>query len=183
MYPPGAALGPVSATSRAFADTVRVRILGVDPGLRLTGYGCVEMHGDSALLIEAGVIRLKTGTPLADRLVELDADLADIVARLQPDSAAVEGLFSHYKRPSTAVAMAHARGVILLALKRAGLPISEHRPTRVKKSLTGFGHASKRQMQEAVAAQMRLSAPPEPPDVADAIAVALCAGRSAGARR
>lgn len=160
-----------------------MRILGVDPGLRLTGYGCVEMDGDSARLIEAGVIRLKTGTPLADRLVELDADLADIVARLQPDCAAVEGLFSHYKRPSTAVAMAHARGVILLALKRAGLPISEHRPTRVKKSLTGFGHASKRQMQEAVGAQMRLSAPPEPPDVADAIAVALCAGRSVGARR
>lgn len=156
-----------------------MRILGVDPGLRLTGYACVECEGDSSRLVEAGVIRLRQGTSVASRLVELEADLSEIVSRLAPDAAAVEGLFSHYKRPTTAVAMGHARGVILLCLCRAGLRVTELRPTRVKKSLTGFGHASKRQMQEAVMAQMRLASLPEPPDVADAIAIALCAGRGA----
>lgn len=159
--------------------------LGVDPGLRLTGYACVEVDGRLATperprLVEAGVFRLPAGRPLADRLVELERDLAEAVERLKPDAAGIEGLFAHYKRPITAVAMGHARGVILLALRRAGVEVMELKPTRVKKSLTGFGHASKRQMQEAVMAQMGLDKPPTPADVADAIAIALCAARSDG---
>lgn len=160
-----------------------MRIFGVDPGLRLTGYACIEADADRPdappRLIEAGVFRLRVRTSVADRLLELDADLADALDRLRPDAAGVESLFSHYKRPTTAVVMGHARGVILLALRRAGAPIVELRPTRVKKSLTGNGHASKRQVQEAVRAQLGLSSAPEPPDVADAIAVALCVARTA----
>lgn len=160
---------------------------GVDPGLRLTGYACLEIDGRIATperprLIEAGVFRLPVGRPVADRLVELERDLADAVERLKPDAAGIEGLFAHYKRPITAVAMGHARGVILLTLRRAGVEVVELKPTRVKKSLTGFGHATKRQVQEAVQAQLGLDRPPSPADVADAIAIALCAARS-GANR
>lgn len=158
-----------------------MRILGLDPGLQRTGYGVIDCADDGrdSVLVEAGVIRLAAGEPVAARLVELEHDLAAIIERLTPEVAAVEGLFAHYKRPITAVAMGHARGVILLCVNRASLRVVEIKPTRVKKSLTGFGHASKRQMQEAVMAQMRLASLPEPPDVADAIAIALCAGRGA----
>lgn len=159
-----------------------MRIFGVDPGLRFTGYACIE--ADPALpqlppvLIEAGVFRLPTSRPIPDRLVELEADLSDAIRRLRPDVAGVEALFSHYKRPTTAVAMGHARGVILLTIRRSGARIVELKPTRVKKSLTGFGHAGKDQMQEAVRAQLNLRERPEPADVADAIAVALCVART-----
>jgi len=159
-----------------------VRIFGVDPGLRFTGYACVDADPDqphvSPTLVEAGVFRLPAGRTIADRLVELDADLTEVLARLRPGVAGVESLFSHYKRPTTAVAMGHARGVILLAIRRTGARIIELKPTRVKKSLTGFGHASKDQMQEAVRAQLNLRERPEPADVADAIAVALCVART-----
>ncbi|MGD9692305.1 MAG: crossover junction endodeoxyribonuclease RuvC [Phycisphaerales bacterium] len=159
-----------------------MRILGVDPGLRLTGYACLDMRPDvphlQPSIVEAGVFRLRQGTSVSERLVELERDLQDLLDRVEPTHAAVEGLFAHYKRPTTAVAMGHARGVILLCLRRAGLEIAELKPTRVKKSLTGFGHASKAQVQSAVAAQLSLPAPPTPADVADAIAIALCAARS-----
>jgi len=159
-----------------------VRILGVDPGLRLTGYACLDVspeapHGRPSI-VEAGVFRLRQGTSVSERLVELERDLRELLERVEPTCAAVEGLFSHYKRPTTAVAMGHARGVILLCLRRAGLEIAELKPTRVKKSLTGFGHASKAQVQAAVAAQLSLAKPPSPSDVADAIAIALCGARS-----
>lgn len=174
-----------------------MRIIGVDPGLLRTGYGCVEWAargvgrasatpglrvaaaaGEGVALVEAGVIRLPARRATASRLVELERDLTEIIDRLRPEAAAVEGLFTHYERPSTAVAMGHARGVILLVLARAGLEITEHQPKRVKKSLTGNGAASKRQVQLAVQAQLRLREPPSPPDVADAIAVAMCAARN-----
>lgn len=158
-----------------------MRVLGVDPGLRLTGYAVIDAEhchptGDPRLE-EAGVIRLAQTTSVADRLVELESDLREIIERLRPESMCVEALFAHYKRPATAIIMGHARGVILLTARRAGLPICEAPPAKVKKSLTGFGRASKEQMQAAVQAQLRLAEPPSPPDVADAIAIALCAAR------
>lgn len=159
-----------------------MRILGVDPGLRLTGYACLDVDADAPhtrpAVIEAGVFRLRQGTTIPERLVELERDLQELLDRTSPTHAAVEGLFAHYKRPTTAVAMGHARGVILLCLQRAGLDVVELKPTRVKKSLTGFGHASKAQVQSAVASQLALPKPPSPSDVADAIAIALCAARS-----
>lgn len=157
-----------------------MRYLGIDPGLRLTGYGCVD--GES--LVEAGIFRLKVESrgvriPLADRLVELHTDLTEMIDRLHPDAVAVESVFAHYKHPATAIAMGHARGVILLAIRKAGLQLIELKPNAVKKFLTGHGHASKEQMQAAIQARLRLAAPPEPPDVADAIAIALCASSRA----
>ncbi len=161
-----------------------MRILGIDPGLRLTGYACLDIDPNALnhrpAVIEAGVFRLTQGTSVPARLVELERDLQELIERVSPTCAAVEGLFAHYQRPTTAVAMGHARGVILLCLRRAGLDIAELKPTRVKKSLTGFGHASKAQVQAAVTAQLQLATPPSPPDVADAIAIALCAARSRG---
>lgn len=159
---------------------IPMRFLGIDPGLRITGYGCVEGEPGDPKLVEAGVIRLaRDGTPaaptVADRLAELDADLGAILERLRPGAVAVESLFAHYKHPATAIAMGHARGVILLNVRRAGLPLIELKPNEVKKFLTGHGHAPKVQMQDAIQMRLGLGSRPEPPDVADAIAIALCA--------
>jgi len=157
-----------------------MRILGIDPGLQITGYGCIEGAAHTATLLEAGVLRFaknpdKTARSVADRLSELDRDLGALLDRLRPDAVGVEELFSHYKHPTTAIIMGHARGVILLNIKRAGMELIELRPTMVKKSLTGNGHASKGQMQRAVQARFGLARTPSPPDVADALAIALCA--------
>jgi crossover junction endodeoxyribonuclease RuvC len=166
-----------------------VRILGIDPGLRITGYGCVEPSsvedrrrwGPDAKLVEGGVIRLSGWLTVAARLEELDRDLRETIERLRPDVVAVEKLYAHYKHPTTAIIMGHARGVVLLNIQRAGLKLVELGATEVKKSLTGHGHASKEQMQAGVAAQLGLPEPPRPADVADAIAIALCALRRQGA--
>ena len=177
------------ASSSAAKRTARV--LGIDPGLRLTGYAVIEPplaplpgpsgfrqpFGPDAAIIEAGVIRLSPRATVARRLVELEADLQDIIDRTSPDAVAVEKLYSHYAHPTTAIIMGHARGVVLLVAERAGLPLLELGATEVKKSLTGHGHASKAQMQRGVQAQLGLATAPEPADVADAIAIALCAMR------
>ena len=157
-----------------------MRFLGIDPGLRITGYGCVDGRSLEPTLVEAGVFRLKDErngerVPIADRLLELHGDLTQLLDRLRPEAVAVEGGFAHYKHPATAIAMGHARGVILLCIRSAGLRLIELKPNEIKKFLTGHGHASKEQMQDAVQGRLRLAAPPEPPDVADAIAMALCA--------
>ena len=153
-----------------------MRVLGLDPGLRLTGYACVCMRGDKETLDEAGVLRLKRGDAspdgLANRLVELEADLIDLIERLRPEAACVEAVFVHKAFPATAVSMGHARGVILLTAKRAGLPILELAPAVVKRSMTGSGRATKDQMRLAVQARYNLPTPPTPADVADAIAIA-----------
>lgn len=163
---------------------VPMRVLGIDPGLRLTGYGCVETpaldgrgrrsRGPDATLVEGGVIRLSVKLSVAARLVELDTDLRETIERLEPDAVAVEKLYAHYKHPTTAIVMGHARGVVLLCIQRAGLRLIELGATEVKKSLTGNGHASKEQMQRGVQAQLGLMTPPQPADVADAIAIGLC---------
>ena len=126
------------------------------------------------MLVEGGVIRLDAKLSVSARLRELDVDLAEIIARLEPEAVAVEKLYAHYKHPTTAIVMGHARGVVLLAIERAGLRLIELGATEVKKSLTGNGHASKEQMQRGVQQQLGLSAPPRPADVADAIAIGLC---------
>lgn len=161
-----------------------MRILGVDPGLRITGYGCIDAPANTdAVIVEAGVIRLdrrtsNAGTPsVSARLAELYADYRDVLDRLKPRAVAVEIVFSHYKHPATSIVMAHARGVILLATRQAGLELIELRPNEIKRSLTAYGLARKDQMQRAVQAVFRLPEPPKPPDVADALGIALCAGR------
>lgn len=155
------------------------RVLGIDPGLRLTGYGAVDLASGAIepTLVEGGVIRLDAKRPLEDRLLQLKNDLTGLIADLKPDRLAVEQLYSHYAHPRTAILMGHARGVILLCGTAAGLPIEHLAATEIKKSLTGNGHATKAQMQLSVQAQCRLAEPPSPPDVADAIAIALCHAR------
>ncbi len=162
-----------------------MRILGIDPGTRITGYGIVDL-ADGAIeptLVEAGVLRFAAGDPLSSRLVRMHADVAGLIEEFGPDRLAVEKLYAHYKHPRTAILMGHGRGVILLAAAAKGLPIEDLPATEVKKSLTGNGHASKQQMQQAVAAQLRLPAPPSPADVADAIAIALCHARRLACER
>ena len=156
-----------------------MRTLGIDPGLRITGYGLVQCPPGTIepRLIEGGVIKLDAKLPVADRLLQLAEDLDQIIDQTKPGRVAVEKIYAHYAHPRTAIIMAHARGVILLAARRHGLPLVELGATEVKKAMTGNGHASKRQMQLAVQGQFRLAEPPSPPDVADAIAIATCAAR------
>ncbi len=164
-----------------------MRILGIDPGLQRTGFGLIEVPDDSpagpASLLDAGIFKLRPKDPVISRLVHLEADLRELLREARPDAAAVEALFAHYAHPRTAITMAHARGVILLTLRKAGLEVLELPPNEVKKSVTGHGHAAKHQIQHAVAAVLDLPEPPEPADIADALAIALCAaGRIATGR-
>ena len=128
---------------------------------------------------EFRTIQTDAKADVAGRITQIHADLAEILAEHKPDSVAVEKLYAHYKHPRTSILMAHARGAILLACRQAGLGVRDLPATKVKKSLTGNGHASKRQVQRAVQAACKLDQSPEPPDVADALALALCAGRQA----
>ena len=152
-----------------------MRILGIDPGLNTTGYGVIELSHDRRLrLVEAGVIRGKTRGSIATRVKEVHAGVTEAIELLRPEALALEQLYSHYQRPRTAILMGHARGVICLAGAQAGIAVEHYAATQVKKILTGNGRAPKRQIQLAVQRELNLSAPPEPPDVADALALALC---------
>src|SRR6185437_5722636 len=157
-----------------------MRILGLDPGLQLTGYGVIEFDVRRPKLIDAGVIRLQPKQSIAARLVEIEKELDAIVAEHKPAVIAVEQLYSHYAHPRTAILMGHARGVMLLVAQRRNITINEFAANRIKKNLTGNGHAGKAQMQRAIQSVWNLAEPPEPPDVADALAVALCCGRAMG---
>jgi len=147
-------------------------ILGIDPGLRITGYGLVSLTRGQPALQEAGVLRMDAKGDLATRLTELHQGICELIKQYSPDRMGVEQLYAHYKHPRTAILMGHARGVILLAAAQSTIPVTNMPSTLVKKSITGNGHAGKRQMQLAIASLCHLKAPPEPPDVADAIAIA-----------
>lgn len=154
-----------------------MRILGIDPGLRITGYGLVEGAAARPKLLDAGVIRLNAKSSLADRLVELERELDELLDESRPDVCAVEQLYAHYKHPRTAILMGHARGVILLAARRREIRVEQFAANRIKQSVVGYGHAGKGQMQRAIQQFWQLKSLPQPPDVADALAVALCCGR------
>jgi len=154
-----------------------MRILGIDPGLRITGYGVVRWKPVRPELVDGGVIRLKEKTPIPDRLVELETELDKLFDEFHPDVCAIEQLYAHYKHPRTAILMGHARGVIMLIAARRGVRIEQFPANRIKQSVAGHGHAGKQQMQRAIQSIWNLKEPPEPPDVADALAIALCCGR------
>ena len=141
-----------------------MRILGIDPGLRLTGYGVIDWHPLKPKLVDGGVIRLREKEDVAHRLVELERDLDALFAEYKPEVCAVEQLYAHYAHPRTAILMGHARGVILLVAARRGARIEQFAANRIKQSLTGHGHASKEQMQKAVQGLWNLDKPPDPPD-------------------
>lgn len=163
-----------------------MRVLGIDPGLRLTGFGCVEGPEQAMSpprFLDAGVIRLVSGsgpTPsVQSRLVELERDLTDVVERNNPDLIAVEALFTHKEHPFTAVLMAHARGVILLVGQKSGKEIVELPPADVKRAVTGSGRATKAQMQASASRLLGLAEPPKPADIADALCIAIAARQRA----
>jgi crossover junction endodeoxyribonuclease RuvC len=149
-------------------------VLGIDPGLNTTGYGLVEMAGGAPRLVEAGVVRSRAHDALEAKLLEIYKGVTELLTAFHPTVMALEELYSHYERPTTAILMGHARGVICLAAAQAGVPISHYAATHVKKMLTGSGRAPKPQVQMAICRQFGLTQTPEPPDVADALAIALC---------
>ena len=150
------------------------RILGIDPGLNITGYGVLEAVDGRLRLCEAGVVRGKTRGSLTKRLAEIHAGIADVIANLHPAVMALEELYSHYERPRTAILMGHARGVIYLAASRREIPVIAYPASLVKRSVTGHGRASKAQVAAMVCQALRLETAPQPEDVTDALALALC---------
>lgn len=152
-----------------------MRILGIDPGLNITGYGVLEVAPRGTLkLCEAGVVRGGSDDSIAVRVEVIHRGVADVIAALRPDVMAIEQLYSHYQRPRTAILMGHARGVICLAAAQREVPVVHYAATQVKKILTGSGRAPKEQMQLAIQRELGLAELPEPADVADALAIALC---------
>lgn len=150
------------------------RILGVDPGLNITGYGVLEITSGNLRLVEAGVIRGKSRGDLSQRVRVIFDGLVEVMEAFEPTSMGLEDIFSHYARPKTAILMGHARGVLCLAAAQANVPVFSYAATQVKRMLTGNGRAPKVQMQEAIRRELQLDTVPEPNDVADALAVALC---------
>jgi crossover junction endodeoxyribonuclease RuvC len=151
-----------------------LRILGIDPGLNITGYAVLEAQKGAPIVVEAGVVRGKTKGSLAARLREIHDGVTEVIAALCPMAMALEQLYSHYAHPRTSILMGHARGVICLAAAQAGIEVTNYSSTQIKKVLTGNGRAPKSQMQAAIHRELRLASLPEPADVADALAIALC---------
>ncbi|MDT8436718.1 MAG: crossover junction endodeoxyribonuclease RuvC [Gemmatimonadota bacterium] len=150
-----------------------MRVLGIDPGVAATGFGVVEGPATRPRLLECGVIRPARGGSLAARLLEIHDGVAGVIDRRGPTSLAVEGVF-YRENPRSAVILAHARGVVLLAGASRGLEVSEHSPAEIKKAVVGTGRATKEQVGWMVQKLLGLSRAPEPADAADACAAALC---------
>ncbi len=152
------------------------RILGIDPGLHITGYAVLEVGSRGAYVVEAGVIRPRgvAAKTLDARLLAIHNGVLEVLDAFPPSAMAMEQVHSHVKHPRTAILMAHGRGVIMLAAARRSVPVTGYAPTRIKKTLTGSGKAIKEQMQHAIQTELGLDRLPEPHDVADACAVALC---------
>ncbi len=156
-----------------------MKVLGIDPGLRITGYGVVSVpegwKGERgvARILEAGIVNAKAREGISERLRKIYQSLSEVIDEFKPDVIAIEKLYAHYKHPSTAILMGHARGVVCLLSGVYGLPLASIASTHVKKSVTGKGHADKSQVQRMIQHEFSLAKLPEPPDVADALAVAL----------
>ena len=153
-------------------------ILGIDPGIATVGFGVLEFSGSRYRLIRCGVITTPAHTPLSERLETIYADLNELIEAFRPDVVAVEELFFN-TNITTGIAVAHGRGVVLLACRQAGLKIFEYTPLQVKQAVVGYGRAEKQQVMDMVRRLCNLSAPPKPDDAADAVALALCHARSA----
>lgn len=152
-------------------------ICGLDPGLQRTGYGIIEARPRAGIrIVDAGIITTNGDDPLPDRLMQLYDELSRLLAEHKLEHVAVEELYSHYAHPRTAILMGHARGVILLAARRHNLKVMNLSATKIKKAVTGSGHAGKTQIQLAVLSRLRVKFENQkiPPDVTDALAIAIC---------
>lgn len=150
-----------------------LRVLGIDPGTALLGFGLIDYDGHDYVAVEHGVIRTASGLALSDRLLMIHNELGMLLARLRPDHVAVEELFFS-RNVKTALAVGHARGVILLTIREEGMPVYEYTPMQVKQALVGYGGADKAQIQTFLTLMLGLESAPRPDDAADALAVAVC---------
>jgi crossover junction endodeoxyribonuclease RuvC len=175
---PGVLTGGGMIKSKAMRPAARAgtRVIGIDPGLNITGYGVIEGDLRAMDLLEAGVIRppRPSGNNLALRLESLFESVQEVLEDFRPEAMCLEEVYSHADYPRTAILMGHARGVICLAARIARIPVFHVPAKRIKQAVTGSGNASKLQVQRAVQQRFSLGNPPQPPDVADALAVALC---------
>lgn len=150
-----------------------MRILGIDPGTGILGFGVIDANGQEKTLVDAGVIRTRPHQPLDERLIEIYDEIKEIIDQTKPEIMVIEQLF-FAQNVSTAISVSHARGVVMLAGKQADMPIIELTPLQIKQSLTGYGKATKNQVQQMVQTMLKLSELPTPDDCADALAAALC---------
>jgi crossover junction endodeoxyribonuclease RuvC len=154
-----------------------MRIIGIDCGLNITGYGIIDSNGWDPVLIEAGVIRTKPSQTMVTRVTTIHDELVSVINEFKPDIMVVEDLYSHYAHPKTAIIMGHARGAVFLAAGKCGIPIENYGATRIKKALTGNGHASKEQVGTMVRTILDLKQDIKPSDVSDALACAITHAR------
>ena len=154
-----------------------MRILGIDPGYGITGFGLIDAQRSNFTLLNCGAITTPPHTDFPWRLEVIYNDMTQLLQVAQPDVVAIEELFFG-QNVTTGINVAQSRGVILLAIRQAGLPIYEYKPAQVKQSVVGYGNATKRQVQDMTKRLLKLQAMPKPDDAADAIAIALCHARS-----
>ncbi len=155
-----------------------MRILGIDPGIAIVGFGLIESNRGSVRMLQYGAVTTEAGLPLATRLVQIENDMTALIAQLKPDEIAVEELFFS-KNITTGIAVAHGRGVILCTAERLGVPIFEYTPMQVKQAVAGYGLADKKQVMDMTKRLLKLKVVPKPDDAADALAIAICHARSA----
>lgn len=149
-----------------------MRIIGIDPGTGILGFGVVDVQGTNYELVTAGVIRTPAHTPLDERLEEIYDSITEIIKETKPACMSIEKLF-FARNVTTAMSVSHARGVVMLAGRKARLPIAEYTPLQIKQTLTGYGKADKKQVQEMVRINLGLRDVPKPDDCADALAAAI----------
>ena len=154
-----------------------MKILGIDPGYGITGFGLIEANRGQFQLLRCGAITTPPNTDFSWRLEVIYNDMVELLRVTQPDVVAIEELFFG-QNVTTGIGVAQSRGVILLAIRQAGLEVFSYKPMQVKQSLVGYGNATKRQMQDMTKRLLHLNTMPKPDDAADAIAIALCHGRS-----
>lgn len=155
-----------------------MRILGIDPGVATIGFGLVEADRARVQLMQYGVITTPAGLPLSVRLRQISEDMVELLEQFKPEEMAVEELFFS-RNITTGIAVAHGRGVILLEAERAGVPAYEYTPMQVKQAVAGYGGAEKRQVMLMTQRLLKMKNIPRPDDAADALAIAICHGRSA----
>lgn len=155
-----------------------MRILGIDPGVAIVGFGLIESGPGVQRMLQYGVITTPAGQPLAARLAQIRRDMTKLIETLAPDEISIEELFFS-KNITTGIAVAHARGVILCAAEERAIPIYEYTPMQIKQAVVGYGLADKKQVMDMTRRILKLKAVPRPDDAADALAIALCHARSA----
>jgi crossover junction endodeoxyribonuclease RuvC len=158
-----------------------MRILGIDPGYAIMGYGVLDYNGNKFKTVEYGSVETEAGIAMPKRLEMLYDGLSDIIKRLEPEEAAIEELFFN-RNVTTAINVGEARGVALLACVQGGLEVYEYTPLQIKQSLVGYGRAEKKQVQTMVKVILNLDAVPKPDDTADAVAAAICHAHSRNSR-